>query len=630
MTSNRILAALVEARALLRSEGNPNHDDEGKFASSPGGHAKPHGKHWAKKQRRKAKRKANLEGLRKEYKQAGKDLKKGHRSERKELTRDQRKEHIAKGKEHAKDRADQRKYEAAEKKTLLKDHKKTHAALLKEHGKERAHEDKQHEKSKAKIDAMHTQAHAELKAKQEVKAAKLAKSREQGRPHEGLEARLAKQTQVKGKRIDRQKASRHKDEKERHEAEHAELKERHQSERDSAKSDRAFDRAAQKSDFKDARKTIKEEHKSNWEDLKKEHHEQRDEVRERHKEERQDLLNEAKEQLREEFPKRKRKHNGEERSADPGYVGRAAVDHRRFGSGRTAKASSAEAILRHCLRQRGWTGLYARGQLTGRQRLRLLEDIRKYARAWLRHEAEAFMRQYGRADDESRELRSATVVGDDGDCAGIFADHHETGFGSSRDLMGDPSQERGLAGAMARHVGRFFDRAKSFVHEAILAGSLTFFSPADDMTEDDMRHMDAEAQAQSRYFDRFHQEVVSAPPLEIAEPTPIPAIQPMTAKQFVARAEQYGDAVWGAAQEVNRKRMIRGGVYVEERRVHGKFNDEMCATCHNAVQAGWQPIGTLPRIGDSECGGNCHCFFQFADIDGNKATTVRKLRRKAG
>ncbi len=630
MTPNRILAALVEARAMLRSEGNPNHDDEGKFASSPGG-AK-HGKHWAKKQRRKAKRKANLEGLRKEYKQAGKDLKKGHAKERKDLTKTQRKEHIAKAKEHVKEKADHRKWEASEKKTLLREHKKTYTALTKEHGRERAKEDKQHERNKTKIDETHAAAHAELKVKQEAKAAKLAKSREQGRPHEGLEARLAKQTQVKGKRLDRQQKGRHANELERHQAEHAEMKERHASEKETAKTDREFDRSVKKDEFKEARKSLKEEHADNWKTLKEEHHEQREETRERHRGERQELLDEAKEQFRDEFPHRKGKGHSEARSADTSHIVRSSVDRRRFGAGRTHKASSAEAILRHCLGQRGWTQAYHRGQLTGRQRLRLLEDIRRYARAWLRHEAEAFFRQYGRVNDEfgrSNREDGGTEAASTADYAGYQGVSSQGGRDTTEVVLA--GIERGLAGAMARHVGRFFQRAKSFVHEAILAGSLAFFSPADDMTEDDMRHVDAEAQAQSRYFDRFHQEVVSAPPMEIAETSVMPQGVEQTAKQFVARAEQYGDAPWGAAQEVNRKRLIRMGDYIEERRIHGKLKDDMCEVCSKAVADGWQPIGTLPRIGDSPCQGNCHCYFQYADRDGNNATTVRKMRRrKAG
>ncbi len=637
MTANRILAALVEARALLRSEGNPYHveggEKGGQFTSGPGGgsaQGKPHGKHWAKRQRRKAKRKDKLEAIRKDYKQSAKELKGEHRVDRKTLIKDQRKEHAALKKEHVKDKVEHRKYEAKEKKDLVRGHKKDHAKLVREHKSELAREDKHHEKNKAKIDAVHAEAHAALKPQQEAKAAKLAKAREQGRPHEGLEARLAKQTEVKGKRIDRQREGRHKDEKERHESDRESIKESHASEHEAAKSDRAFDRSAKIDEIKESRKTLKEEHKEGWADLKKEHQERREELHDQQKEERSDLVESLKEELRTEGFYGKGRRDPTEprqaRSVDPGHVLRANLDRRHFGVGRTHKASSAEAILRHALRQRGWTGEYSRGQLSGRQRLRLLEDIRRYARAWLRHEAEAFFKQYGREIDASNGQSQFADLGSRAISEGF-------GKGASEVVWG--GTERGLAGAMVRHVGRFFNRAKSFVHEAILAGVRAFFDVAE-LTEETMRLVDEESQVQARYFDRFHQEVLASPPIEIAEPTPIPviqptpipAIQPMTAKQFIARAEQYGDASWGAAQQVNRQRMVKGAVYILERRIHGRLVDDMCDTCSTAVAMGWQPIGTLPRIGNSECLGNCHCYFQYQNAQGNVATTVRKSHGK--
>ncbi len=272
---------------------------------------------------------------------------------------------------------------------------------------------------------------------------------------------------------------------------------------------------------------------------------------------------------------------------------------RRFGSARIHKASSAESILRHCLRQRGYTSRWRRGELTQRQTFALLNDIRQYGRAWMHHEASALIDHYGHL------------------------------------------VERGLASGVVSHVGRFFRRARSFIHEAILAGAMALYGPTE-IDADDLREVEHQAEEQVRYLDRFHNEVKVLPPPELAAPeppgTPLivldpsakAALQPMTAKQFEARAEQYGDATWGAAQEVQRKRMIRGGLYTEEKRVHGKLVDDMCETCSAAVAAGWQPIGTLPRIGQSECMGSCHCYFVWKDAAGNTATSVRKFKLHKG
>src|SRR5271166_3049796 len=72
-------------------------------------------------------------------------------------------------------------------------------------------------------------------------------------------------------------------------------------------------------------------------------------------------------------------------------------DRKRLSPGKIHKAGSAESILNHCLRTKGWTREYKRGELSDQQHLDLLEEVRIYARAWLRHEAEQFARMY-RAD----------------------------------------------------------------------------------------------------------------------------------------------------------------------------------------------------------------------------------------
>lgn len=47
----------------------------------------------------------------------------------------------------------------------------------------------------------------------------------------------------------------------------------------------------------------------------------------------------------------------------------------------------------------------------------------------------------------------------------------------------------------------------------------------------------------------------------------------------------------------------------EERRV--LHPAEHCPDCVAAANRGWQPIGTLPKIGESECRHNCKCTFEF-------------------
>src|SRR5208283_2136290 len=89
--------------------------------------------------------------------------------------------------------------------------------------------------------------------------------------------------------------------------------------------------------------------------------------------------------------------NGSQRvdRESPGVLAKGATNRKsRFRPERTSKASSAESILRHCLRALGFTKRWKQGKLTNRQVLKLLKEVRQYGRAWLRHEANEFVYSY--------------------------------------------------------------------------------------------------------------------------------------------------------------------------------------------------------------------------------------------
>lgn len=268
---------------------------------------------------------------------------------------------------------------------------------------------------------------------------------------------------------------------------------------------------------------------------------------------------------------------GDEAGAVPPAVSRELA----MSPGRTHKASSAEAILRHCLRSLGLTRRWREGRLTRRQARMLLDQVRQYARAWLRHEAEAFLAPHV---PTGRGIRWEEAPGG-------FLHAVDTGF---------------VAGAR-----RFFARAKQFVRESILAATMSLLGPAP-LTGEELDAAEREAVRQEQWFDRFRDEAL----------TPGPA---MTPAQFVARAEKYGDSAWQAAQRVNHDTATKRGVAIMARRVLGHPKTEHCSDCPPLAAKGWQPIGTLPRIGDTECGPLCLCHFEFLDKDGN-----RFLQGKAG
>ena len=255
---------------------------------------------------------------------------------------------------------------------------------------------------------------------------------------------------------------------------------------------------------------------------------------------------------------------------DWGAVERGDVGYlRQLSSGRTHKASSAEDILRHVLRLLGWTAAYRRGELTERRRIKLLDAVRQYGREWLRHEAEQLFRVHG--------------------------------------------TERSLASAAKHAVGRFFDRARGFVRELIVAGSMAINGP-EPLDDHDLAEADRAAVVQSMYLERFAAEVELNTPPELAVPTAPPAPNALSAPQIIDRAEKYAGSVWGDAINARRQKVIRSGRYSQERRVHARpmGQHDACTTCLGESDKGWVPIGRLLPIGDSECLGiRCDCYFEF-------------------
>lgn len=242
-----------------------------------------------------------------------------------------------------------------------------------------------------------------------------------------------------------------------------------------------------------------------------------------------------------------------------GIAGQAVsqVLDRRLGSGRIHKAGSAEAILRHCLRRLGFRKRYNAGELSGAEHLELLAAVTQYGRDWLRHEAEQFAAHY----------------------------------------MESPVT-RAIGSAFAGQLGRFFGRVKQFVREHIVAGAMALLGPAP-LTGEELEAAERNAQKQEQFFDRFHEAMKQTPP-----PSP---------DQFAARTESYGNAAWQAAQVMSR--MAAQKIFRFERRVLGNPKTEHCNDCPPIAAMGWQPIGTLPLIGETECNGACLCSFRFKETE---------------
>lgn len=89
---------------------------------------------------------------------------------------------------------------------------------------------------------------------------------------------------------------------------------------------------------------------------------------------------------------------------------------------------------------------------------------------------------------------------------------------------------------------------------------------------------------------------------------------------LVARAQLYGHAARGTFEDQRRLEMETRG-YQEERRV--LHPADHCGDCIQAAARGWQPLGSLPKIGATECRTRCHCTFQFRRAGETVEATTR-------
>lgn len=75
------------------------------------------------------------------------------------------------------------------------------------------------------------------------------------------------------------------------------------------------------------------------------------------------------------------------------------------------------------------------------------------------------------------------------------------------------------------------------------------------------------------------------------------------------RARMYAEAARSSFEQMRRRNEMLNNGKTEER---GKLGSaDHCSSCLERAAMGWQPIGTLPPIGQSLCLTKCHCTFEF-------------------
>lgn len=504
-------------------QGNPNHDPHTGQFTGGGGSV---GKHAARHRRRHRKARRILAGHRKDMA----ELRARHKADRRETIRDQREDHRQLRRDQRAERKELKRDQIGERKELRQEQ----AAEIRDFHRDRARELRQIDRDEAKA-----LRHAEPGEHEAIRAEHTESRRSVEEEHAGNLEYAAEQ----------------------HPIARAELRATH----------------------KEARADQRYQHREDRKDKKREHREERAEIRQSQRDERKELIDQTIGELAEHGFRRKGAARG--LATDGATAERLVLPpsgvQRRISAGRTHKASSAESILRHCLRTLGFTAAYRRGELDARQRIDLLDAVREYGRDWMRHEVESF-----------------------------FA-HHAT--------------ERALGGAMGRHVGRLFDRLKGFVRELIHSAVSALLGP--DLTDDEAAEADRLADLQDGFLDRFRADLSERSPREIADPLGLSVGSPITPAMAAARAEMYGNAAWQAAQQVERITLLRTkgapprisgkgrmtGSPRWERRILGKPKTEHCTDCPPLAAQGWVPVGTLPPIGATECGHMCLCHFEYSD-----------------
>lgn len=114
------------------------------------------------------------------------------------------------------------------------------------------------------------------------------------------------------------------------------------------------------------------------------------------------------------------------------------------------------------------------------------------------------------------------------------------------------------------------------------------------MTQADWGWTGPQMKKQYAYLDNFADDIISGK-------------QPMDGR-MIQRSKLYGQAARGTHEDMKRRMSAQAG-FDEERRLLGAADH--CGCCLEQAGMGWQPIGTLLKIGACTCTTNCHCRFIF-------------------
>ncbi len=176
-----------------------------------------------------------------------------------------------------------------------------------------------------------------------------------------------------------------------------------------------------------------------------------------------------------------------------------------------------------------------------------------------------------------------------------------------------PEAAKALFGGAKAAVGKFVAKVGKYTRELFAAAVLAIGGPGP-LTQAMEEGIERNHEIQMEYLDKFHREIIAG-------------TQPIDGT-LVARAESYGAASWGVAQDVMIRDAVAQGVLRECRRVH-VGPDKPCDPCASEQAKGWIPIKDLLPIGETPCRVNCHCHVELRQGPGKPAVMAGRHRRAA-
>jgi len=149
---------------------------------------------------------------------------------------------------------------------------------------------------------------------------------------------------------------------------------------------------------------------------------------------------------------------------------------------------------------------------------------------------------------------------------------------------------------------------RQYLREQYEAAMILAKGGRDFITQSDWGFVGAQAKKQYQYLDGFAAEITANPTAWL------------TGGRLQARVGLYAQVGYTALEEDIAREKLKAG-FTEERRVLGPVRTEHCEDtanrpgCVELAAKGWQPIGTLPPIGEASCWSNCKCSFEYRKPD---------------